>query len=251
LNVALPARAKLNLDLKVTGKREDGLHELRTHMVAIELHDLLEVEPAARTELEVSGLPGAGADRNTVLAAHAALEQAAGRPLPARFRLHKRIPAGAGLGGASSDAAATLRALKALHSLTIDLAPLAAQVGADVTFFLTGGTALVEGIGERITPGEVEAAWFAIAWPGIELSTPLVYRAWDEVGGEGTNGLRRAAARVDPGIDGFADALGESWQMTGSGSAFFRRCPDRASAEAAARTIRCWTTVTRSVGAWA
>ena len=155
------------------------------------------------------------------------------------------------MGGASSDAAAALRAVAAVHGLDVDVATLAAKVGADVTFFLKGGAALVEGAGERITPQPVEDAWFAIAWPGIELSTALVYRAWDEVRGDGVNELRRAAARVNPSIDEFAGALGEGWQMTGSGAAFFRRCADRKTAEAAAATVDCWTTVTRSIGPWA
>jgi len=145
VTIALPARAKLNLDLVVTAKRSDGLHELRTRMQAVDLHDLLEVEPSGVTELELTGLHVSGDKPNTVLAAHAALELAAGRALPARFRLHKRIPPGSGLGGASSDAAAALRALVSLHRLDIDVAPIAARVGSDVPFFLTGGAALVEG----------------------------------------------------------------------------------------------------------
>ena len=106
--LALPARAKLNLTLAVTGVRTDRFHEVDTVLQAIDLHDLLEAEPAAETSLEVEGDAPKGPD-NLVLKAHAALEQIAGRLLPTRFRLHKRIPAGAGLGGGSSDAATGLR----------------------------------------------------------------------------------------------------------------------------------------------
>ena len=251
MTVALPARAKLNLDLEVNGRRADGLHELRTHMVAVELHDLVEAGIAEQTEIELSGMPVSGAKPNSVLAAHSALELAAGRPLPTRFRLHKRIPPGSGLGGASSDAAAAMRAVAALHSLDVDLATIAPNIGADVPFFLRGGAALVEGIGERITPERLDGAWFAIAWPAIELGTAEVYGAWDEVGGEGANQLRRAAGHVNPRVDSFAAGLGPAWQMTGSGSAFFRAFADRSGAEAATRNLNCWTAVTHAVGAWA
>lgn len=251
-SIALPARAKLNLDLKVTGKRADGLHELRTHMVAIDLHDLLIVERSRndRTEVAFSGQTELDIETNTVSRAHGGLERAVGRPLPSNIWLHKRIPLGSGLGGASSDAAATLRALKAVHGLAIDLAPIAAEIGADVSFFLRGGSALVEGVGERISPLPDLDSWFAIAWPGVELSTALAYRAYDEVGGRGRNELRLAASHVNPSIDRFARALGDGWHMTGSGSAFFFRCTDRVSAEAAVHKLDCWTAVASSVGAW-
>jgi 4-diphosphocytidyl-2-C-methyl-D-erythritol kinase len=241
----------VNLDLQVTGRRADGLHELRTRMQAIDLHDTLEAERAGDTSIELTGLRMSDDKPNSVLAAHSALELATGRALPTRFRLEKRIPPGSGLGGASSDAAAALRALVTLHGLAIDITPIAAHIGSDVTFFLRGGGCLVESVGEKVTPLPFEEAWFAIAWPGIELGTAAVYSAWDEVGGDGPNALRRAAARVDPRIDDFSARLGEGWHMTGSGSAFFTRCADRESAEHTVEGIDCWTAVARSVGAWA
>ncbi len=269
MTIALPARAKLNLDLRVTGKRPDGFHDIVSTMQAIELHDLLEVEGATETTLTVDGLViGGDLARNTVLKAHRALEVAAGRPLPARIHLHKRIPPGSGLGGASSDAAAALQALARLHRLgeetspvhpgataaRADLAALAAEVGADVPFFLRGGRARVEGVGERLTALPDEPAWFAIAWPGIELSTADVYRAWDEVGGEGPNELRRAAETVEPRLREFAASLvptGGAWKMTGSGSAWFARCAVEAEANELVARLDCWTAVTRSMPAWA
>jgi 4-diphosphocytidyl-2-C-methyl-D-erythritol kinase len=251
VRLALPARAKLNLDLVVMGRRADGMHELRSRMQAIDLHDLLEVEPAEKTSLSVTGLDVPAGPGNTVLVAQRALEQVAGRPLPARFVLHKRIPPGSGLGGASSDAAAGLRALVAIHCLDVDLRQIAPSAGADVTFFIRGGAALIEGAGERVTPTNSSPGWFALAWPGIELSTAAVYRAWDEVKGEGANQLRRAAAHVDERIDEFAAGLGPGWQMTGSGSAFFRHCANREEAVAVAGKLKCWTVVSEAVGAWA
>jgi 4-diphosphocytidyl-2C-methyl-D-erythritol kinase len=138
-----------------------------------------------------------------------------------------------------------------LHGLAIDIAPIAAHIGSDVTFFLRGGGCLVESVGEKVTPLPFQEAWFAIAWPGIELGTAAVYSAWDEVGGDGANDLRRAAGHVDRRIDDFAARLGGDWQMTGSGSAFFVRCRNREGAEDAVKGIDCWTAVARSVGAWA
>jgi 4-diphosphocytidyl-2C-methyl-D-erythritol kinase len=252
LLLAVPARAKLNLDLEVLSRGSDGFHNVRTHLQAIALHDLLELAPAKSTTIEATGLPVSCGSDNSVLKAHEALERAAGRKLPTRFELHKRIPSGAGLGGASSDAAAALRGLSAIHALkNVDLAEVAANLGADVPFFLNGGAALAEGRGERLTPLRSEPGWFAIAWPGIELLTAAVYRAWDEVKGDGANQLQRAAGHVAPQVQDFAVRLGDGWQMTGSGSAFFLRCADQQAASKATAQLDCWTAVTHAVGAWA
>ena len=250
MTLVVPARAKLNLDLAVIGRTTDGFHEVRTLMQAIELHDLLELTPADRTSMTSTGYPVPDAG-NSVLKAHAATQKAVGRELPTRFHLDKKIPPGSGMGGASSDAAAALRGLKAVHNLKdLDLAKIASSIGADVPFFVNGGAALAEGRGDRLTALPTQPAWFAIAWPGIELSTGAVYRAWDEVKGDGTNHLRKAAAHVDARVHDFATRLGDDWQMTGSGSAFFRRCADESVAQQAIERLDCWTAVTRSVEAW-
>ncbi len=145
MKVALPARAKLNLDLKVIGRRGDGFHDIETHMQSIALHDLLEAAPSKRTSFEADGLSVPAAADNIVVKALAAIQAAVGRELPTQFHLRKLIPPGAGLGGASSDAAAALRAVKMIHGLDVNLAEIAGAVGADVPFFLTGGCALAEG----------------------------------------------------------------------------------------------------------
>jgi 4-diphosphocytidyl-2-C-methyl-D-erythritol kinase len=252
LTLAVPARAKLNLDLEVLRRGGDGFHQVRTTIQAVALHDILELAPAERTTINVTGLAIQTNRDNSVLKAHAALERATHRELPTRFDLRKRIPSGAGLGGASSDAAAALRALVTIYALrNVDLGEIATSVGADVPFFLFGGTALAEGRGERLTRLRSEPGWFAIAWPGIELLTAAVYRGWDEVNGDGPNQLTRAAGHVAPMVQDFALRLGHGWQMTGSGSAFFLRCPDRQTASMAAAKLDCWTAVTYAVGAWA
>lgn len=250
MTVALPARAKLNLDLEVLGRTEDGFHELRTTFQAIDLHDLLLIEAAAETTFTTSGLT-ISKNQNSSLNAQQALAEHARRKLPARIHLHKRIPPGSGMGGASSDAAATLRALKTLFALDVDLRPIAEELGSDVPFFLQGGRAQARGRGEQLTPLDDEPAWFALAWPGIELATGDVYRTWDETKGEGPNHLRRAAEHVDPRIKEFAKRLGPGWQMTGSGSAFFQRTATKQQAEHATDALDCWTAVTRSVAPWA
>jgi 4-diphosphocytidyl-2-C-methyl-D-erythritol kinase len=250
LSLALPARAKLNLDLDVRGRLDDGFHEVRTTLQAVDLHDLLLMAPADQTSITTSGLELKTSAGNSVLKAHEALEHAVGRNLPTRFHLHKRIPPGSGLGGASSDAAAALRGLTRMHNVKADLAAIAPAIGADVAFFLIGGAALAESRGERLTPLPSRPVWFAIAWPGIELSTAAVYKAWDEVGGDPPNALRKAAAHVEARLDDFARRLGPSWQMTGSGSAFFLACPNQEAALNSAATLDCWTAVTRAAGPW-
>ena len=251
MKVALPARAKLNLDLLVVKRRDDGFHEIKTHMQAVALHDMLEASPSERTTIVVDGLPVTAEGDNIIFKAIAALEDAAGRALPTNFHLHKRIPPGAGLGGASSDAATALRAATIVHGLDVDLAVIARGVGADVPFFIRGGSALAEGTGERLAALPTEPAWYAIAWPGIELSTASVYEAWDQTRGKPPNELLAAAERADPRVQDFARRLGHGWQMTGSGSAFFVRCATREEGRKAIESLDCWTTVTHAVGAWA
>jgi 4-diphosphocytidyl-2-C-methyl-D-erythritol kinase len=275
LTIALPARAKLNLDLSVLGRRDDGYHDVRTTLQAIDLHDLITLSPAGRaqgesksdtTTLTTSGLKVGSTQNNSVLKALAALEKATNQHLPTQIHLHKRIPPGAGMGGASSDAAAALRGLAALHHVTADLPAIARQLGSDVPFFLAGGSAIAEQRGDHLTPIPTRPSWFAIAWPEVELLTKDVYRAWDEVdmqtrahphpregGGDMPNHLTKAAMHVEPRLEAFATSLGRDWQMTGSGSAFFRFCTDqRAATECtgALKSLQCWTAVAQAVGAW-
>jgi 4-diphosphocytidyl-2-C-methyl-D-erythritol kinase len=267
LSIVLPARAKLNLDLAVLGRRTDGFHDVRTTLQAIDLHDLITLEHAHETALTTTGLPIANPTPNSVLKALAALEQATNQQLPTRIHLHKRIPPGSGMGGASSDAATTLRALAHLHHVTADLNSIASALGADIPFFLTGGTAIAEQRGDHLTPIPTQPQWFAIAWPGVELPTPDVYRAWDDMhqtpGAGEPNHLTQAAMSIEPRLKVFANALNShqpGWQMTGSGSAFFLRCAGEQEAQdaqeaienaAGLKSLKCWTAIAQTVGAWA
>lgn len=249
MTLALPAHAKLNLSLAVHGTRPDGYHEVTTVLQAISLHDLLLTDPAETSEL------AGGQSDDLVLKAQRALEAASGRALPARFRLLKRIPPGAGFGGGSTDAAAALRALARLYELDTDLGPVAAGLGADVPFFIHGGAALATGRGERLTPLPPAQGWYALAWPAFQVSTEAVYRRWDELGGDGENQLARAALAAEPRLAEFAARLGgDDWRMTGSGSAFFKHSASQAEAQAAAdqaaAALDCWTAVARPLPAW-
>ena len=253
MTIALPARAKLNLDLAVLGRRDDGFHDVRTTLQAIDLHDLITLTPADKTTLTFSGLAVPNTPTNSVLKAHAALEEAAKQSLPTAIHLHKRIPPGSGMGGASSDAATALRGLAALHHVTIDLTSIARNLGADVPFFLTGGAAIAEQRGDHLTPIPTTPQWFAIAWPGIELLTPDVYRAWDEMHGDMPNQLTKAAMRIEPRLKEFANALNNEsnqWQMTGSGSAFFRCAANEDDARSATQHLKSWTAIAQAVGPW-
>ncbi|HET9781929.1 MAG TPA: 4-(cytidine 5'-diphospho)-2-C-methyl-D-erythritol kinase [Candidatus Dormibacteraeota bacterium] len=247
--LAVPARAKINLDLRVVGRRADGFHDLHTTFQAVDLHDLIEIQRATETHFESEGFD-IDANENSVLKAHQAAERAAGRQLDVRIHLHKRIPPGSGMGGASSDAAATLKALSTMFKLNLDLDAIAAELGSDVPFFLLGGRARAEGRGERLMPLDSTQQWFALAWPGFELKTADVYAAWDEVNGEGPNELRRAAEHVNSGLVPFAERLGPGWQMTGSGSSFFKSTTSEPEAHDAIKYLDCWTAVTASVTRW-
>ena len=177
----LRSLAKINLDLRVLHKRPDNFHELRTIFQTISLADTLEIEyaPSRRTHLELDD-PHSIPDNLVLRAAHAVLE-ALKQHATIRFRLDKKIPMGAGLGGGSSNAAAVLLAIPALaHRLLPPdrLLTLATQLGSDVPFFLTGGTALALGRGTELyaLPDIAQEPLLLIA-PNIHVSTPAAYQA--------------------------------------------------------------------------
>ena len=152
--VEIRAPAKLNWVFEVLGRRDDGYHEINSILQTIDLADELEVEEARSLSVECDD-PSLSGDANLVWLAATKLAESRGITPKARIRLRKRIPLAAGLGGGSSDAAAVLLALNQLWGLEAtveDLADVAAQIGSDVAFFLWGGTALVEGRGERVSP---------------------------------------------------------------------------------------------------
>lgn len=192
----LPAFAKINLSLRVLGRRADGYHELRTVFQTISLRDSLTFEATAGEGLELhSSAPDVPADEtNLVVRAASALRERFGVRRGARVRLLKRIPAGGGLGGGSSDAAATLVALARLWGVKTDageLSELGARLGADVPFFLTGGTALGEGTGADVSPlKDLPRKDLVVVTPGVRVSTAEAFRAL------GLNALTKAGSAV-------------------------------------------------------
>jgi 4-diphosphocytidyl-2-C-methyl-D-erythritol kinase len=238
----LRAPAKLNLELIVLGRRPDGSHEVATVLQSIDLSDRLTIEPGPKSSLVAEGSFSVPSD-----AANLVLRAAGEIGFSARFILHKSIPPGAGLGGGSSDAAAVLREGGRGRG---DLVEIAGRLGADVPFFLHGGRARATGRGEVLQPLAMEPGWFALAWPGFEVSTAAVYQAWDSVGGDGRNHLFRAACAVEPRLGGFAAGLGDGWVMTGSGSGFFREAATEAEANRFIAGRDGWTAVAASLPAW-
>ncbi|MGH2519802.1 MAG: 4-(cytidine 5'-diphospho)-2-C-methyl-D-erythritol kinase, partial [Chloroflexota bacterium] len=168
------AYAKVNLTLEVLGKQASGYHELISIMQTVSLADELLLEPAPQLTLACD-MPELGGPDNLVLRAAQLLGQGGA------FRLRKRIPVAAGLGGGSSDAAAALRLMNAVYDLRLtpdELLVAAASLGSDVPFFLLSGTALAEGRGERLTPlPALGERWLVLLNPGVPLSTSRVFGA--------------------------------------------------------------------------
>lgn len=218
------APAKLTVSLRVTGVRADGLHLLDAEMVSLDLADELVIndDGDGLEVLEVSevlGATGLGVTADDDNLVRRAL-RLAGRC--AHVRLTKRIPAGAGLGGGSADAAAVLRWAGFDDTLA------ASSLGADVAFCLMGGRARVTGIGEIVEPLPFVARTFTLLTPPFGCSTPAVYRTWDELGGPsgvGPNDLELAALTVEPRLaewrSRLAEATGEVPVLAGSGSTWF------------------------------
>ncbi|TSA55203.1 MAG: 4-(cytidine 5'-diphospho)-2-C-methyl-D-erythritol kinase [Dehalococcoidia bacterium] len=180
--LTLKAFAKVNLVLEVLGRRADGYHEIASIMQTVSLYDVLTLEPASHIKL-ICNLPGLPDHTNIVLKAAEALVKFAGCSKGAVIGLEKNIPVGAGLGGGSSDAAAVLRGLNKLWQLELtreQLAVIGVGLGSDVPFFIYGGTCLVEGRGERVTPlAGLDQAWFVLLRPDLAVSpakTATLYR---------------------------------------------------------------------------
>ena len=211
------APAKLTVSLRVTGVRADGLHLIDAEMVSIDLCDEMRIGPGDGLEVVgATGLAVPATGENLVCRAL----RVAGRT--AHIHLTKRIPAGAGLGGGSSDAAAVLR------WAGFDDLDRAADLGADVPFCIRGGRARVQGIGELIDQLPFVSRTFTLLTPSLACSTPAVYRAWDDLGGpigEHDNDLEPAALVVEPAMARWRDRLGNATGvapvLAGSGSTWF------------------------------
>lgn len=255
-DVAAPA--KLNLFLHITGRRADGYHLIQSVFMLIDWCDTLHFELRMDGQISRSDLGNSdSADplpaEDLTLRAARALQKACGTPLGVHISLEKRIPAQAGMGGGSSDAASCLLALQRLWGITLprsELLSIALSLGADVPFFLSGGHAWVEGVGERMTPIDLPAAEFLVVKPAAGLSTQAIFSApalkrdsetatiegftantyYGSIFGFGRNDLQPVAQDLCPQLGQSLDWLAAQkleGRMTGSGSAVFAYLPHK------------------------
>lgn len=275
--IEVRAFAKINLSLDVLGRRTDGYHELRSVMQTISLHDTV------RFHHEESGITGSSPQGDYSLidrAIQAVLDKAGMESPPAiGYELAKRIPSAAGLGGGSSDCATAIRAVSTMLDLNLsseELLSVAASLGADVPFFLTGGAALVEGRGERVKPlPDARTRWFLLAGQNTAVSTKSVFEAFksDQHGdGEATgralaalangyvefggNDLASTAIQYFPEIGQTFDTLAqvaslERIAMTGSGGTVVAMFENETQANESFRRLQNqlpWLAVASSIG---
>jgi len=251
---SLPAPAKLNLFLHITGRRADGYHLLQTVFQFLDIADILHFR--SRTDglivlkPELAGVP---AKSNLVARAARLLQAETGCTLGADIVLEKKLPMGGGVGGGSSDAATTLLGLNRLWDLDLDterLALLGLQLGADVPVFVHGHAAWAEGVGEHLIPVEIPEPWYLVLTPNAHVSTAEVFNHADltrhtpaitlaaflggglnpSIGNDCENIVRRLSPEVDAAL-GWLAQQGPA-RMTGTGACCFLPCKDRACAEA-------------------
>ena len=238
--LVVPAPAKVNLFLHVTGRRPDGYHTLESLFTLVDLADTLTLDVRDDGAIVRSGeVPGVAAEEDLALRAARRLQEATGSRQGVSIAIDKAIPMGAGLGGGSSDAASVLLALNRLWSLRLSreaLIDIAAELGADVPFFVFGETALARGIGERLAAMTMPAAHLVLAFPDVHVPTASIFAAPDltrstpsakmEVFSEGygRNDLAGVACARHPAV---AEALAvmtklsPQARMTGSGACVF------------------------------
>jgi len=260
-----PAPAKLNLDLRIVGRRADGFHWLDSLVAFADIGDVLSVAAGDDLSLALDGpfAPGlsAGAD-NLVLRAARALQDASGTKAGAALRLTKNLPVASGIGGGSADAAAALRALSRLWSCELPLAAIAASLGADVPACLASQPCWMSGIGEILEPcATLPEAGLVLANPGIGLATPAVFKrragpfsaarrfAVPPTVGElalellrSGNDLTDAAQELVPDIGALLGLLAalpgaHLARMSGSGATCFALFDSQAAARAAAKRL--------------
>ncbi len=223
--VLLRACAKVNYALEVRGLRWDGYHEISSVLQSVSLADELEIERSRggfELSFEPEGVEIGPVEENTVYKAWALLWETCGHELPTRIRLHKKIPAGAGLGGGSADAAAVLVGMNELFDLGLDaeqLRKIGARIGADVPFCLSGGTALARGVGEILTPLPAPPAHrLLIAKPKRGADTGGIYRAYDERDSGGIASADQVVAALRSGnLTELAGALGNDLEPVTTG----------------------------------
>ena len=253
-----PAPAKLNLFLRIVGRRVDGYHELQTVFRMLDWGDTIYIRlrDDGRIVRNGSSAPGVPETEDLTVRAAELLQKVANVAQGADIAIEKRIPPGGGLGGGSSDAATVLRALDRLWAcgLRVDaLAELGLQLGADVPVFVRGENAWAEGLGERLTPIVLPAAWYVLVAPGVHAATAELFQASELTRNAAAvtmtgfvsdpflqgqvlgNAFELVLRRREPAVEAMFAALRSigTPRLTGSGSVCFVEFADRGSAERA------------------
>jgi len=260
MRLSLFSPAKLNLFLHITGKREDGYHNLQTLFQLLDFGDRIEFSTNTTGKVELSpSIPGLPTDQNLIYQAAQILQQHSGCSLGANIRLEKFLPMGGGLGGGSSNAATTLLGLNKLWQLNLTektLMKIGVQLGADVPVFILGQTAWAEGVGERLTPVEMPNHWYLVLVPNAHVSTakvfahqgltrnshPIKIRAFLEQGGKNdcqsvVEALYPEVKKARQWLAQFAEA-----RLTGTGACLFAKFDSETDAQSVYEQIPApWT----------
>lgn len=251
----LPAPAKLNLTLRIVGRREDGYHLLQTVFQFIDRCDWISLRPRPDGQIRLeTPLPGVPEETDlTVRAAHA-LRGATGLKLGVTIGIEKNLPMGGGLGGGSSDAATTLLGLNRLWNAgltTQDLMMLGLKLGADVPVFINGRSAWAEGVGEMLTPLELPEPWYVVVVPDCHVATAKVFGApnltrdnkpikiADFLAGQHENHCLPVVGALYPEVKKALDNLSAFGlaKLTGTGACVFAEFADESSALSAANAL--------------
>ena len=246
-----PAPAKLNLFLHITGRRADGYHELQSVFRLLDWGDRvrLQVREDGQVRRDGPSVPGVAEADDLAVRAAILLKKHANVGQGVDITVQKRIPAGGGFGGGSSDAATVLVALNRLWRVGLDedaLAGLGLQLGADVPVFVRGRNAWAEGVGEQLTPLPLPPAWYVIADPGVHVPTAALFASPDLTrdapvakiadfasGSLLGNAFEPVLRRREPAVEAVLialDRIGRA-RLTGSGSGCFVEFATRAAAE--------------------
>lgn len=251
--------AKLNLFLHITGRREDGYHNLQTLFQFIDYCDTLyfsNYSGHGPIELE-NNIPGVPPEQNLISKAAHALQAATNCTMGARIRLAKQLPMGGGIGGGSSNAATTLVALNQLWDTGLnedELAEIGLRLGADVPVFVRGKAALAEGVGEKLQPVTLKESWYLLLIPNCHVETPVLFadkqltrnskpiRIRDFLEGRepGHNDFEPVARRLFPEIEsGFTllNQVGDA-KLTGTGACLFCAFASELSAKTAEQQVQ-------------
>jgi len=252
-----PAPAKLNLFLHVTGRRSDGYHELQTLFQLLDWGDEVRLEVLNEPKIcrPSASYPVAESDDLAVRAALLLQAETSSRQ-GARIEVIKRIPAGAGLGGGSSDAATVMVVLNRLWGCGLDedtLASIGLRLGADIPVFIRGRSALGTGVGDRLDPVELGERHYLLVMPDFSISTKAVFKDPDlprnspllnfrqALSGSARNDCERVVEKRFPAFAALLQELrkvGDA-KMTGTGSAIFIGMPDEKTAKSTAEEIEC------------